>query len=440
MAIMIGPENRRLISASINWRWIAIVLIPLTASLGPYLLPINIASFNVYAFRSLLIATLIFLFVTSKGFVLIGGPISRNYFYLGYLWLVWGIASSIWSPDINAAIIELVAICLGFTVGFVLLNLVAHSENKLHALRIGWVLAYIVSASIAIWEMITGQHLPGYFMEYGAGFVLDNTVMSTFGHPNNFAAFLVICFPFLLWSIYVSKGITRLFYLLLLVGLPYLLVMTCGRLSIIAVTIQSLLFIAMVSKGLKSFFRGILIVLLIMFVLSFSLQVNVFTSSKFGLLSNELQTGGSAAIRTNLVLNGVWFSIISYGLGTGAGSFEHMVEHGHGLYPTGHIINPHNFWIEILAQYGIIIFIGFVMWFLRIAFIALRIRRNAKKNNDTNMCLVAEIILISLLGYVFAAVANSSYINQPVNWSILGSILVMVSFINRQDILRPHRI
>lgn len=413
------------------WRWLVVALIPPVAALGPYLLPIQMFGVNIYAFRVLIIVVSILILVFNRSLILGGDSVTKFYFFLGYLWLLWGIASLYWAPEFTPALTEVLAVGFGFLTGFVLLNLVSFSERGLQALRTGWVLAYVISSAVAIWEIVSGRHLSSYLSEHSADEVMSRLVASTFGNPNNYAAFLVICFPFLLWSFLGSRGITKLLFLTSLAGLPFLLVLTGGRLGMLAFGLQLVLFFLISGRDLRSVFHTILVVVLACAVLFIALQTSDFAFHKVSNILYEVQVGGSTVKRTGLLLNGIWFAIDSYGLGIGAGGFEYMIKQGYGLYSTGSSINPHSFWIEILSQYGVLVFAGFVAWLGWIGLLALKIRKAAIKLKNAHARLAAEMVLIALLGYLFVASENSSYINQSINWVFLASILAVMSYLLR---------
>jgi teichuronic acid biosynthesis protein TuaE len=116
---------------------------------------------------------------------------------------------------------------------------------------------------------------------------------------------------------------------------------------------------------------------------------------------------------------------MSKGIGVGPGGFEYAMQSSAATYPTQNIINSHNFWIEILSQYGLLVFLGFVLWFVYLWIMTLRIRHAAIKQKNMRLKIVSETLLIGLLGYVFAAVATSSFMVVSTNWMFLSSIMII---------------
>jgi len=402
-----------------------LVAVPLAAALGPYLLPIPLAGINLYAFRLLIILSALTLPFAGRGVIRFGINLSVFYFGLGLLWIIWGLLSLLWAPDLAAGVTEITALAFGFLTALLMLNLGGVDRGAVAALRTGWLLAFLASAAIAGWEIVTHRHLPSYFSAHAPAHLLLVTVVSTFGHPNNFAAFLTIAFPFLLWSSQTSHGLVRWASWLSLIVLPFLLIVSGGRLGILAVVMQLGLLLMLRTRSMRSAATWIVIVVAGLALLSVSLRLEPTTLKNLLNLQTELQTGGSVGIRVNLVREALSMTARSSGLGVGAGGFEPILLAGHGVYDTSGIVNPHNFWMEIMAQYGVLPFMGFAGWLIAVAAAAIRGRRLALRAGNAERRFVSEALLIALVGYIFAAVENSSYIGQPMNWIFLGSVLLL---------------
>jgi len=67
----------------------------------------------------------------------------------------------------------------------------------------------------------------------------------------------------------------------------------------------------------------------------------------------------------NLIRNGLVFLSSTFGFGVGAGNIEYWMEHN-PVYNTSSITNMHNWWIEILVAYGVIIFILYIVFFAKL--------------------------------------------------------------------------
>lgn len=71
---------------------------------------------------------------------------------------------------------------------------------------------------------------------------------------------------------------------------------------------------------------------------------------------------GTMYTRLNLIYEGFIMFLNSYLFGAGPAGYAYLMsQNKQALEKTNNIINPHNLWIEILSQYGIIIFLPFVV-------------------------------------------------------------------------------
>jgi O-antigen ligase len=83
--------------------------------------------------------------------------------------------------------------------------------------------------------------------------------------------------------------------------------------------------------------------------------------------------------------------------------------------------NPHNFFIEIGAQYGILVLAMFIGVFSCIVkpgvVLVLRKRFSAPDS--------AKVLFLGAIAYPIACLANSSFIAQPSNWLFIGTLLAL---------------
>ncbi len=131
----------------------------------------------------------------------------------------------------------------------------------------------------------------------------------------------------------------------------------------------------------------------------------------------------SVGIRVNLLSNGIAFCLRSGGLGIGASGFPVWMQQGEGPFPTRGIINPHSFLVEILSQYGIVVFICFLAVIYSLWRDARRYESSAQSNERGCTRECSQIILVGMLSYFLASLASSSFMKSPINWIFLGSLL-----------------
>lgn len=414
-----------------GWVKAAIVAMPVSAAIGNHLLSFEIFGIVFFAFRLLFICLCIYLIFRRDNICFKDYPESASFLRLGILWLFWGICALLWAVliwrfDPAPGLLELAALFVGLASPLLMINLTLRTKDGLDFLRWGWVLSFICTAVIAFWEFSSGRHLDGYGVNILPQSILKLTVFSTFENPNNYGAFLALCFPFLLWSFRLGRGAKKVLLFLLLAILVFLMIETMGRLAEVALLMEVGLFIVFNPKAAKYFVPSLVVGTCLLFLLGiFGTQYNS-ALIKFAGLPLEFESGGSANIRANLVLNGVNFLFQSGGMGIGPANYEQAIERvGFKAASTENIKNPHNFWIEILSQYGVVVFIFFIAWLFQIAIQCWRAHGSFFGVQYQHVKFETETVLIGLAGYILAACENSSYIPQQINWIFLASALAI---------------
>lgn len=209
----------------------------------------------------------------------------------------------------------------------------------------------------------------------------------------------------------------------------FLLIVSGSRGNLLAIAAQIMflfLFLMNFKNKFKSIFLGIIITPIIL--TNFSKMINKLIQM-FNSIFNSISLGrGSSFIRINLIRNGLHFLYNSFGFGVGAGNIEfHM--RNNAIFETFGIVNMHNWWFEILTNYGIIIFILYIIFFIRIFFKIYVIRKIGSNK------IFSEAILLSLVGFVFASVSPSTFIAFKPQWIILGIAIAYINFY-KKDLIR----
>jgi O-antigen ligase len=197
-----------------------------------------------------------------------------------------------------------------------------------------------------------------------------------------------------------------------------LLPLTASRLAAIALA-MSLLAYGLLSIRARSGQRfalaaGALALPVVLLALRFSPDL----AAKLSSVAVTSGPGGtSTSLRRNLILNGWDFFTATRGTGTGAAGYESLIlagEFRHPLYDR--VVNPHNMWIEILSEYGIV---GFCSVGLMIALAILAVTP-LRHPSSFGAAYVA-----ALVAYVIAAMTASSYVNDAVSWTFFATFVAL---------------
>ncbi|MGI9030920.1 MAG: O-antigen ligase family protein, partial [Ilumatobacteraceae bacterium] len=127
--------------------------------------------------------------------------------------------------------------------------------------------------------------------------------------------------------------------------------------------------------------------------------------------------GNSTSIRENLILNGWQFFVETGGMGVGAAGFESRIESGAFDHPLfGRATNPHNLWVELLSQYGLVGITTVVL----ILFLAVRAAAPLRRPSRFGVAYATALVV-----YVLAAMTASSYVNEPVSWTFFVTFVAI---------------
>ena len=198
--------------------WLSITALAGGAAVGGHLQPARV------------LFILLFLVLLLRGEVALAGtPVQRTSLAIGVLWVAWGFISLSWTADRVRGAAEILVVGLGFITVSVVLSVMRKNPGAVHAVRRGWVTAFILTLPIAVWELTTDHHLATSMGHTEAGGEFSTTFFyagTTFGNRNNYSTFIVFVFPFLLWSLSRTRGLVlRLVYVALIASAAFRLLL-----------------------------------------------------------------------------------------------------------------------------------------------------------------------------------------------------------------------
>jgi hypothetical protein len=438
---MTVSSNFRVIDAAEPYRW-ATFLLPVTLALGDSLFSISVLGARLFAFRLLSAGLFILSFVIVVVPRWTSIPVAAAYLQVGVFWVLYGLASLFWTPDVWLGAVEVTFVAFGFSLGILLLNFAIHKADRVALIRQGWVVAFIITGCVAVWEMATGQHLETSFTEVMAQHGLSTPfIQSTLGQPNNYGAFIVLCVPFITWSLFMAtRLVATFFFAVLLAAATALVWLTGSRLSLLGLLLQAAVLPCCRNSGAKRvvLLGGLMVLLVMAMGAAVSVSSDTIQAMKLQALADEFSGGAtSTQIRRNLAWNGLWFIVDSAGVGVGAGGFQPAIEADLGNYSTEHgegelISDPHNFIIEIASQYGVFVFLA-VCWYYREAWLVFwRGLRHAKRIGDRALLAQTASGVLGLSGFVVVSFANSTFIRTSHSWLFLASTVVMAANVHER--------
>lgn len=282
----------------------------------------------------------------------------------------------------------------------------------------GVLFSFYVALSYGVAEQIFGIAAPNNFL-FQTGRPLESFgLASSFGNPNNYALYLFITTTVLLALVSRMKSRTgELALAIALITAPGIMFLTESRTGLILLGFAYLARIVLSRIPTKrpgsSEPRGAGLVLLAISALALALLI---APSLMGMVSSD----ASGVARVTLVKAGVALFGQSPVVGSGAGSFEEfMVGHGYS-YGTS-LVNSHNGMIEVLAEYGLLVFAACGVLVLRL----LRLGLGSLHSSHSEVQRGCAIVLVTLLGGLPLAVTmHSSFLYNYMSWFYVSAVLV----------------
>ncbi len=397
--------------------------------IGPFGFVIDVGPFSMYPFRViylLLLFALIIFWILDLDEMVKSIRLSLKYGWFFLIWSVYIIFSIFFIVNLDFAKNELFNLLI--FISFILLSIyLIEDERDFRRLMNVWLGFYILTIIVGFWEVFTGHHLPvskyniASFAKYKAEtslFFYKSFMPTTFfSNQNNFATYLSLSIPVAFF--YVRNTFFR--YALTISGIV-LLIATLSRANLIALFLEASILPFFLNRRQNMFYIPAYltsIVLAGLFVYSVateSLQIKdphlerfymtvrdkIVNFFKGGMGKRELST----RVRLGLIKNSIYYFEKTSGLGTGPGQLEYYMDKFPVAY-TYYLKDPHNWWLEILAKYGIFIFLTYVLFLIYLMYNFLLMRR----------CSLSRGLAIALVGFVPASISPSGMMTFFPMWA-----------------------
>jgi len=297
-----------------------------------------------------------------------------------------------------------------------------------------WLFVLAVFIIIGTFEHITGYHIRLKDIA-GANPASTYRPRAVFHNTNDFATYLALSIPFAMALFNRGKRLVlRLLGAGCIVGSLSLILAAGSRANLLAVLLEVgffLLFLTNFKKKVKiTVLGGVLVVVLLLFLPGPSREFTQDIGESVASIGRQIgEERGSAGTRLNLLRNGFVSLYQTAGFGVGAGNIGHWIEN-HQVYDTHGLTSLHNWWGEVLFNYGVFIFIGYVIVYLGLVFRLYAIYRNLEDGSEKMIC---EALLIALVGFFFASISSSSIMALRFQWLFLGFTLAFLNYWRRKE-------
>jgi len=378
----------------------------------------------------LLVLLSVIKFVIEPNFKEVVIKMSKKYFYIPAIVLLFSLISLLWSIDPQVSFWGTADRQLGWLAEFyffmffcfLALNMVLAKDKDKKVDR----LILVAGLSSFIVSVYAISQFFGYdFLTWEEPAFLTKRSVSTLGQPNFLGSFLIIVIPLMAYFIKkTSKKWLKILAFVFLICDLMALVCSGSRGAwvglFIAVTVA--LFWFYFKNNKKIFFSGLGAVIIIIVIL---LGGNNVFSQRFKSAFNL--NSGSSSVRVSLwgaSLKAINSRFYGYGL-------ENQVEAIRPYYkPDWAILNKvnvtfdraHNIILDKLLTIGIP---GLLLWLIFCLFVFRLLKNNIKNNNNNNL---AQMLFVSLLAYLISLFFNFSVVVTNIYFWTLIAILVSFDY------------
>lgn len=354
----------------------------------------------------------------------------REHIFLS-AWLLWAAISLAWGIDRGQGVRDLFNLFIGLSlVGMAPFFL--KDKIKLNRAARIWLVTFAIFMGLALIEHLTTLHLPISRFSHGLQPHLSYRPTAVFVNENNFAVFLSLSIPFLLsqWRYFTSRK-ARIMTGMSLFGAMYMLFVTGSRINFVVLILSVLIYSLLLTprgKRVKVLAVLMLVVLGTWLIFGFTQPtVRGYVANQLGKLitswvelfdpieGDYIVSNNSIAVRINMIRNGVIFLVRTWGVGVGVGNFEAWID-SHAVYDTMEFLNPHNWWIELVTEYGVLIALGYLAFFASLFRAAWRGWKQASGRDKW----LPEALCLCLAIFPMVAISPNSFLDYLPHWIVLA--------------------
>ncbi|MEK5444527.1 O-antigen ligase family protein [Fredinandcohnia sp. FSL W7-1320] len=411
--------------------FIVLMYLLIMSSFVGAIVSIDLGPFSLFPYRVL------FLFIAGISIIKIylsKFSLTNDAFVKGILtfllfWIVYAFISLLWVKDLTSGIKDIVFLLFGIGIIFIVVAYLVREKHYISFYYI-WLLMAAFLLLIGLINHFLQIHLPVSRI-YTASAYQKTIPTAVFTNENDYASFVTISVFLCLAFMNHYRRLVSVLAGLGFIGISlYIIMVTSSRANLLAVMISfAFWYLIIADKKTKiSLLRLLVIagpvVILIFFnrVLSILQKViHEITSLNIGQASAE---GGSVEIRVNLLKNVLVFLQETFGFGVGAGNAEYYMQHFQ-VFNTYGDFNIHNWWAEILVNYGLLIFTIYVLIYLCLIYKLYHVYKNALTKN---IKMISEGLFMGLITFALASISPSSMMALPYNWLLFAFVIGFINF------------
>ena len=328
--------------------------------------------------------------------------------------ILYGSISLLWTPNPSKGIEELLYYIVHFLLFFEILVFSKYANNAFKSVSWGWILSLSITLVIALWEITTGEHLSNSldfgdtFYLGGGDFIVRRYAAVTFYNYNSYVTFICMSLPFVFYTILNKTSKVNFLYVVGVILLSASMILFNGsRGGLLSLSV--VFFIYFFNSPNKKNVIPVFLILACVFLMYFG-------NNMLGVISHRSSEGGLVKddARMQIYSNVLNVFIDTLGLGTGMGGLHLWMS----KFSNDNILAVHCMPLEILAQFGFIIFIIFIIFLTKLFFKSFKVK-------DFPRRIVSYMFFLSL---PILSVINSGYLLEPYFFAYISSIIVFINY------------
>lgn len=338
-------------------------------------------------------------------------------FYLFFVFFtIYSFLSLLWAPNMSDAYTYYFAYCLFDFLIFIQIIVFSYfSKNPIHTISYSWLLAVSLTLMIAFWEITTDNHLSFAKQDsetFNNAIFIRRFACVTFYNFNTYVTYLCFALPFIFYLLICpAKRMVLKFFFATIIILSFVAILfNASRGGVMAVLIMSLLYLILTQKARTS------ILVVSFFVIALVVVLGMLDESVYFFVSGKFETRGIIEDegRFSIWADALGIVSSSYGLGTGIGGIESaMMKASHSGF-----LAPHNMFIELMLNSGVIIFLLFIVFVIKIFIKSFSLKDSSLK----------ATLIIALLPMPIYSVINSTYLNNAFVFCVIACLTVFANY------------
>lgn len=371
------------------------------------------------------VSTFIYLVYMLKDFKKynIKGILKNKYTKLYMTFIIYMVVSVLWSVDKSQAIKSIINYVFMISLLVVVVDYNVKPNNISKTIK--YILYMIPGIVLMGLIEITGYrfNIRNHYIDENLYRLAPDFLMkiptTLFYSPNNYAVFVVIVMTFLFVAIlYCKKRYAKITYGILYLLLQINLIFSTSRTAWISLFIiyifAAAVFLLLKKKVyLKKTFCIVLVTFVVFYAISLIPAMWAYYGKFYGTTAPQYGEVGSTNVRYTLVIDIVDGVVMKgHPLGFGAGNTSNFLK---AVNNTNGITNPHSLWFEILGDFGIPMFILFIVLYLMIMY---ELQKLLYKKSSMNYYYTS--LLFSFFGFILLSFAPSSVITFTPYWILMG--------------------